>query len=50
MMEIAFTPHDFAYQRQRGIRGFSHPDDPRVNSFVDIFINIQLAYAHGNFQ
>lgn len=29
-MEIAFSPHDFAYQRRRGIIGYSHPDDPRI--------------------
>eukprot|EP01017_Pseudomicrothorax_dubius_P018095 TRINITY_DN2014_c0_g1_i1.p1 TRINITY_DN2014_c0_g1~~TRINITY_DN2014_c0_g1_i1.p1 ORF type:complete len:221 (+),score=35.90 TRINITY_DN2014_c0_g1_i1:124-786(+) len=29
-MEIAYTPHDFHYQRARGMWGYSHPDDPRV--------------------
>jgi len=29
-MEAGFAPHDFAYQRRRGILGYSNPDDPRV--------------------
>jgi len=28
--ELAFSPHDFAYQRFRGLQGYSHPDDPRT--------------------
>ncbi len=29
-MELIFSPHDFHYQRIRGMMGYSHPDDPRV--------------------
>jgi hypothetical protein len=28
--EMGYTPHDFAYTRQRGIQGYSNPDDPRL--------------------
>jgi len=28
--EMGFTPHDFAYQRSRGLHGYSNLDDPRV--------------------
>eukprot|EP01016_Furgasonia_blochmanni_P024748 TRINITY_DN2670_c0_g2_i10.p1 TRINITY_DN2670_c0_g2~~TRINITY_DN2670_c0_g2_i10.p1 ORF type:complete len:282 (-),score=78.65 TRINITY_DN2670_c0_g2_i10:1351-2103(-) len=29
-LEMAYSPHDFAYQRTRGMKGYSHPDDPRI--------------------
>jgi len=29
-MEMGFTPHDFAYQRTRGLMGYSNLDDPRL--------------------
>jgi hypothetical protein len=29
-MEMGYTPHDFAYQRRRGLLGYSNHDDPRV--------------------
>lgn len=28
--EFAYSPHLFAYQRQRGMMGYRHPDDPRL--------------------
>lgn len=27
--EFGWTPHDFHYNRKRGMSGYSHPDDPR---------------------
>jgi hypothetical protein len=29
-MEACFGPNEFAYQRRRGLLGYSNPDDPRV--------------------
>lgn len=31
-MELGLTPHDFAFQRQRALMGYSNLDDPRVKS------------------
>ena len=48
-MEIAFTPHDFAYQRTRGLQGYSSLDDPRVRYFQGLN-NSFLAYAYVKLQ
>jgi hypothetical protein len=29
-IEFGFSPHDFAFFRQRGMHGFIQPDDPRA--------------------
>ena len=32
--EWAYTPHLFAYQRARAMKGYMHPDDPRIMHFA----------------
>lgn len=45
---MAFSPLDFAYQRFKGIQGYSNPDDPGVKIYLIFFYMIFLVgYAHG---
>jgi hypothetical protein len=39
--EWGWGPHDFHYNRLRGMHGYKMPDDPRVNK-------INTGYAYGN--
>ena len=49
-LEVAYTPHDFAYQRKRGLAGYSNPDDPRVLNILQYFNSFEIDYAYGYIQ
>ena len=48
-MEMAYTPHDMAINRNRGLWGYSNPDDPRVKIRNKGDFYLITGYAYGNF-